>query len=105
MTELMKDVSRLFACGVRFARNPCSVLQPVCSFSAISIVYIFGERAQCCHLFSSTVSVQNKYFCTRIAYRNDKTKPGEFFSQPYAVSNVQTCMEMVARDILNVPCF
>ena len=56
-------------------------------------------------IFLHCSSVQNKYFCTRIAYRNDKTKPGEFFSQPYAVSNVQTCMEKVARDIPNVPCF
>jgi len=68
---------------------------------------MFDEKAQCCHLFSSIVSVQNEYLCTRIAYRNDTTYNVALgiFSQSYAVLNVHTCVEKVNRDILIVPCF
>ena len=45
---------------VYFAWKSCIVLELVCCLSG-------------CHLFSSIAPMQNKYFCTRNSYRNDKT--------------------------------
>ena len=79
-----------------------------CSWYVVFLQYLlstFSEKEHSAAIYFPPLFQCKTGFCTRIAYRNDKTKPREFFSQPYAVSNVQTCMEKVARDILNVPCF